>query len=76
MNTTPITQPVQPFIGEMLESRRARYALDQTCTPAFLHWIDTQTPREGVGANEAWNAGYACAVEACHNITPNKEESS
>lgn len=46
-----------PFITAMIDARRERYSLDQSCTPAFLHWLDTIAPREGVGANEAWNAG-------------------
>ena len=64
-----LAQPVQPaserpLITAMIEERRALYELDMSCTPAFLHWLDTQARREGVAANEAWNAGYACAGQA------------
>lgn len=53
----PVAPSEPPFITAMIDARREQYALDQTCTPAFLHWLDTMTPRAGVGANEAWNAG-------------------
>jgi hypothetical protein len=54
----------QPFITAIIDDRRAAYALDQSCTPAFLHWLDTMARREGVAANEAWNAGVAWAQGA------------
>lgn len=64
-------QPAEPpLITALINSRRERYAMDQTCTPAFLHWIDTQARREGVGANEAWNAGYACADAIAKPVQP------
>ena len=60
-----LAQPVEsPFIAAMIKNRREQYARNQTCTRVFLQWIDTQALREGVGANEAWNAGYACAEKA------------
>lgn len=62
-----IAQPVQPaerpFITALIEDRRKQYGLDTSCTSEFLHWLDTQARREGVGANEAWNAGYGCAMK-------------
>lgn len=57
------------FIELMIKSRRRRLELDQTCTPEFFHWLDTQTDKQGVGANEAWNAGHACATAAIKNKT-------
>ena len=64
MNTSP-DQPAEPtFVTALIEDRRKRYGLDPSCTPAFLHWLDTETPRQGIAANVAWNAGYACALLA------------
>ncbi len=55
----PNTQTEPAFVTALIDGRRAAYNLDQSCTPEFFRWLDTMTPRSGVGANEAWNAGVA-----------------
>ena len=32
---------------------------DQTVTPAYLEWLESVKSRNGIGGNEAWNAGVA-----------------
>lgn len=65
-DATPPTPPSAPagIADALRENTRRQYEADQSTTPEFMQWLATKARLEGVGANEAWNAGVAWARSA------------
>lgn len=65
-----VTQLAKHFFAERWDEAALRKGTDQAVTPAFMEWLQTMARREGVAANEAWNAGVAWATANATPVAP------